>query len=211
MNGRRLRLLWVAGPIALVVLLALVPPVRRGALRATAGLLIVSDPIEAADVGVMTESGQAVELEMSDLYLQHVVPRVLVLAPAQDAVARELARRGVHREDLMVTTLVQLGVPATAITTVEAGEGGTTESTRALAAWALTHPSRILIVVDPTHARRYRRTLMRAWPAGVQPPRVTYPRANLFRAEDWWVSRRTRRDGIVELARLAWDYLWHPW
>ena len=111
----------------------------------------------------------------------------------------------------MVTTLVQLGVPATAITTVEAGEGGTTESTRALAEWARAHPSRILIVVDPTHARRYRRTLRRAWPAGVQPPRMTYAHANPFRSEDWWVSRRTRRDGMVELARLGLDYLWHPW
>ena len=208
---RRWRVFWLACSIALVILLSLIPAVRRGALRSAGGLLIVSDKIEAADVGVMTESGQAGELEMSDLYHQRVIPCVLVLAPAQDAVAEELARRGVRRDDFVVTTLVQLGVPLAAITTIDSGEGGTTESARALVEWVRTHPSRILVVVDPTHSRRYRRTLMREWPVGVEPPRMTYPRANPFRAEDWWVSRRTRRDGIVELARLAWDYLWHPW
>ena len=210
---RRLKkgLLWLVGTVALIVLLGLLPPVRHAVLRSMGGLLIVSAPVEAADVGVITESGQAGELEMSDLYRERVVPHVLVLKPAPDSVTRELARRGAPRDGLVVTTLIQLGVPAGAITTIDAGEGGTTESALALSTWVRDHPSRALLVIDPTHARRYRRTLMRSWPAGVQPPRVTVPRANPFRAEDWWVSRRTRRDGVVQLASLAWDVSWHPW
>ena len=211
MSRRWRRLLWLVAPVAVLGLLALTPPVRRASLRAAGGLLIVNDPIAPADIGVMTESGQAGELEMSDLYHARIVPRVMVLAPAEDAVALEYARRGVHRDDMTVKTLAQLGIPAEAIFRIDAGEGGTTESARALAGWVRDHPSRILLVVDPTHARRYRRTLMRSWPAGVTPPRMTTPRANLFRAEDWWVARRTRRDGLMELARLGWDVLRHPW
>ena len=211
LKRRRRWWLWPAGGIALLVLLALIAPTRHAALRAIGATLAISDPLGPADVGVMTESGQAGELEMSDLYHEHVIPRVLILAPAEDAVAVELARRGVHHEDLMVTTLVELGVPKTAISTIDAGEGGTTESAEALSAWARAPPSRILLVVDPTHARRYRRSLMRVWPAGLESPRYTYPRDNPFRASDWWTSRRTRRDGIVEFARLLWDCLWHPW
>ena len=116
-----------------------------------------------------------------------------------------------QRENLTVSTLVQLGVPPEAITTVEAGEGGTTDTTRALAAWAREHPSRVVVVVATTHARRYRRALLRVWPDEVPRPLVTYPRDNPFKPEDWWTSRRTLRDGIFELQKLAGDYLWYLW
>ena len=197
--------------IACAIAVAAVPDTRRAVLRAAGGLLMFNDPIESADVGVMAESGDGGELEVSDLYLRGVVPRVVLLVGAPTAVDQEFARRGVQREDGRLKILLQLGVPRTAITTVEAGEGGTTESTQALAAWAHSHPSRVIVVVDPTHARRYRRTLRRVWPANVPPPRVVSPRANPFRAEDWWVSLRTRRDGLFELEKLLWDYVRHPW
>ena len=196
------------------LLIAVVPPLRTRTLQAIGGLLIVSDPIAPADVAVIvanTEGGESGDLEIIDLYHDHVMPRVLVLAPAPTGVDQELMRRGVHRENVLVRTLVQLGMPPTAITTIEAGEGGTTESTQALATWVASHPSRVLVVVDPTHARRFRRTLLRAWPAHVALPQIRCPRLNPFRAEDWWESRRTLRDGLFELQKLAWDYLRHPW
>ena len=206
------RRLAVAVAVVLVALLApFVPALRHGTLRAMGRVLIVSDPVGPADVGVVTETGEAGELEVSDLYHDHVFPRVIVLVPAPTAPDRELLRRGVQREDITVTTLRQLGVPPGVITTIEAGEGGTTDSTQALADWVRNHPARILVVVSPTHARRYRRTLLRVWPANVPPPRVTFPRAHSFHAQDWWVARRTRRDGIFELEKLLWDYVRHPW
>jgi hypothetical protein len=196
--------------IVVTLLVSAAPPIRAAALRMMGGLLIVSDPIEPADIAAMTESGEAGELEVSDLYRDHVIPRVLVLTPEPTAVDRELARRGVHRVDLILSTLVQLGVPRDAIQTIEAGEDGTTDSTETLAAWVSQHPCRVLMVVSPTHARRYRRTLERVWPKQVPSARVRYPRASLFHARDWWVARRTRRDGLFELEKLAWDYLLHP-
>jgi hypothetical protein len=200
----------VVGFALVVIVVALVPPLRHSVLRTAGGMLVVSDPVETADVGVMTESGEAGEIEVSELYQRHVFAKVLVLVPSPTDVDLELARRGVHRDDLILTTLRQLGVPAAAITTVEAGEGGTNDSARALAGWARAHPSRVLLVISPTHARRYRRTLLRLWPAGVPAPRVTWPHHALFRAEDWWQSRRTLRDGLFEWEKLAWDCVTHP-
>jgi len=201
----------VASLILLIVVAAFVPPVRHAILRGLGDLLVVTDPVQPADVGVMTESGDGGEIEVSQLYHQGVIPRVLVLAPAPTAVDQEYVKLGVHREDLVLTTLRQLGVPDTAVTRVEAGEGGTTESTQVLAGWLRVHPGRVLIIVSPTHARRYRRTLMRVWPDGVPTPRVTVPHVNLFHVEDWWRSRRTLREGLFELQKLAWDYVSHPW
>jgi hypothetical protein len=199
--------------IIVMTLAAAVPAIRSGTLRMLGGLLMVSDPIERADIAAVTiESGEAGELEVNDLYHDHVIPQVLVLAPEATVVDRELARRGVHRGDAdrILSTLVQLGVARDAILLLEAGEGGTTDSTEALAAWVTQHPCRVLMVVGPTHARRYRRALERVWPKQIPPARFRSPRASLFHAQDWWVARRTRRDGLFELEKLAWDYLVHP-
>jgi uncharacterized SAM-binding protein YcdF (DUF218 family) len=201
----------VATAVVCAIAVAVVPATRRAVLRAVGGLMVLNDPIESADVGVTMESVEAGALETSDLYHRGVIPRIVVLVPAPTTVDQEFAQRGVQREDLTLRTLTQLGVPPTAIATVEAGEAGTTESTQALAEMVRLHSDRVIVVVSPNHTRRFRRTLLRVWPANVPPPRVTSPRANLFRAEDWWVSRRTRRDGFFELERLAWDYVRHPW
>lgn len=197
--------------LVLGVLVAAIPAARSGALRMIGGALVINEPLVPVDIAVMTESGEAGELELSDLYRERVMPRVMVLTPAPSSAERELQRRGVHREDFVVTTLVALGVPREAIITVEAGEGGTTESTEALATWAADHPCRVLVVVSPTHARRYRRTLQRIWPQHVPAAVIRYPRANPFHTDDWWEARRTRREGLFELQKLVWDYLRHPW
>ena len=207
---RRFRV--VAALVAIVLGLAAFPSARHAILRAIGGLLVIDEAnvMERADVGVMTESGEAGELEVSDRFHQNVFPHVLVLTPSPTEADRELDRRGVHIEDLTQTRLRRLGVPDSAVTTIEAGEGGTTETTQALAAWVREHPFRVLVIISPSHARRYRRTLLRVWPPNAPLPRVTYPRHNLFHAEDWWQSRRTLREGLFELEKLAWDYVTHP-
>jgi len=114
--------------------------------------------------------------------------------------------------DLGRDTLIQLGIPGAAIIDLPTGDGGTTESTAALAEWARAHPGqRVLVVVGPSHGRRYRRALRRVWPAGRPEPRVVITRYALFRADDWWQSRTTLREGLVELEKLALDYARHPW
>jgi uncharacterized SAM-binding protein YcdF (DUF218 family) len=108
--------------------------------------------------------------------------------------------------------LLQLGVPKDVIIEIPAGEGGTTESTAALSAWARAHPEkRVLVVVGPSHGRRYRRALRRAWPDGQRAAAVVTTPYSLFHADDWWRSRTTLREGLVELEKLALDYAQHPW
>jgi hypothetical protein len=188
-------------------------PVRRATLRWAGGLLILDDRPDPADIGVVSESEEpgGGELELSDLYAQRVIGRVLVLIPARGPIDREYLRRGIPREDDVLINLRRLGVPDSAVTRVDSGEGGTTESTQALAEWIRDHPGRVLVVMNPSHTRRYRRALLRIWPAGVPEPRVIQPRLSEFQAIDWWQSRRTRREGLVELEKLALDYVSHPW
>lgn len=196
--------------------LAVIPGVRHAVLRNLGGLLVVADSIEPGDVVVISESGgagefQAAEIEASELYRRHLFSRVMLLMPSPDPVDEELARRGVRLENPVLSTLRQLGIPDSAMIVADAGEGGTTESTRALASWVRDHPSRVLVIIGAAHARRYRRALRRVWPSAVPPPRVTFPQRTVFRRDDWWQSRRTLRDGLFELEKLAWDFASHPW
>ena len=202
--------------VALIALLAAVPPARRAVLRGLGAALVASDPIEPGDVGVITETGgavefQAAEIELSDLYRQRLIRRAMVMRASPEEVDDELARRGVKLEDPTVATLQQLGIPGDRVDTLYAGEGGTTESTQALATWARAHPSRVVVVIGAAHARRYRRALGRVWPDNAPRPVVTYPHRTILRADDWWRSRRSLREGLFELQKLAWDYLRHPW
>ena len=214
MTVRRTR---VAGVLAvLVAALAAIPAVRHGVLRSLGGLLVVADPIEPGDVVAISESGgvgefQAAEIEASELFQRRLFTRVMVLMPSPDQMDDELARRGVKLENAVLATLRQLGIPAAAVVALDAGEGGTTESTRAVASWVRDHPSRVLVIIGAAHARRYRRALRRVWPVNAPPPRVTFPSRTMFRSDDWWRSRRTLRDGLFELQKLAWDYVSHPW
>lgn len=193
-----------------VVAAAVIPQARRAAMQAAGSALVAADPIARADVGVITEFGEGSELEAADLYQQHVFSRIVLLEPSPTPVKIEYMRRGVYLDDTVVTTLQQLGVPGDAIVHVDAGEGGTTESAQALASWIRGHPSRAIVIVVPSHTRRYRRTLRRVWPAGAPLPAVTSGRHNGFRADDWWTRRRTLREGLVELQKLGLDYVMHP-
>jgi uncharacterized SAM-binding protein YcdF (DUF218 family) len=212
--SRAVRVLFrlLAVSAATCLLLALLPWSRHAALVLAGRALISGDPVAPADVGVVTETGgEEGEIELSDLYHAKVFPRILILVPTPSPGQRELERRGVHIDDRTVSALVQLGVPRDAIETVDAGEGGTTESSQALADWVRIHPAKVLIIVNPSHARRYQRRVRRIWPANAPPPSVVYPRSDSFRPETWWVERRTLRMGTFELQKLTWDYLRYPW
>jgi len=204
-----------AAVLVLAAVAAAVPPLRRGVLARLGAALLYRDPVTSGDLLVLSESGEpseflAGEIEASDFYRERRFPRIMVVRAAPTPVSEELTRRGVTLENPIVATLRQLGVPASAIEMLDADEGGTTESTKAIASWVRDHPSRVLVVIGAAHSRRYRRALLRVWPAGAPPPLVAYPSRTLFRVEDWWTSRRTLRDGLFELQKLAWDYVTHP-
>lgn len=189
-----------------------IAPIRHAMLRGAGRMLIASDGIEPADLLAMdVESREAGLLALSDLYRARVGRTVGLLKPKSTAIDAELERRRVVVPDITVEVLAQLGVPKDAIVQIPAGEGGTTESAYALADWARAHPgTKVMVVVGPSHGRRYRRALRRVWPNAQPAPIVVTTFYGLFRAEDWWQSRTTLREGLVEMEKLALDYVAHP-
>ncbi len=213
MTLRRSRLT-IATAILVVGLAAMLTTPVRGAVLARVGaLLIHDDPLEPTEWLALTrEAGDTGVLEVADIYGAGHAERVLLLQPQPSAVHLEFARRGVEVSDLTLDRLLQLGVPRADLSVVDAGEGGTTAGTLALADFARRHRSHsVTVVVSPTHGRRYKRALMRAWPKDLPAPRVRTSRHHPFRADTWWRSRGTLRTGLVELQKLGVDFVVHPW
>ena len=190
-----------------------IAPARQAALRSTGRILIAGDQPQPADLIVSdVESGPAGLLTIGDLHRSQPYAAVGVLMPRATRIDAEMQQRGIVLPNLTVEMLAQLGIREDAIVRIPAGEGGTSETTRALGEWGRRNPGkRVLVVVGPSHGRRYRRALRRAWPDGHPAPIVTTAPYALFRAEDWWQSRTTVREGLVELEKLALDYARHPW
>jgi hypothetical protein len=198
---------------AIVITVALLPPLRRAVLTRAGALLVASDAAGAADLVAMdVESDAAGALMVGDLYRAGSAATVAIFDVRSTRVDAELQRRGIVLPNRMQELLVRLGVPGSAIVRIPADEGGTTETAAALGEWARRHPGkRVLVVVGPSHGRRYRRALRRAYPDGHPAPLVVTTPYALFRADDWWQSRTTLREGLVELEKLALDYASHPW
>ena len=184
---------------------------RRPLLSSAGALLIVEESAPTADVAVMTtEAGHAGLLELADLYQRKAVVRVAVLTRARTRATREIERRGVILES-PVTMLAVLGVPASAVITIPAGEGGTTEGTASVAAWcAGQNIHRLMIVTSMGHSRRIQRAMRRSL-KGSGPEVIMHPAPyDAFRPATWWQNRTTLREGLVELQKLLLDYVSHP-
>src|SRR5262249_10343909 len=152
-------------------------------------------------------------LKIADLHRDQPRAVVGLLVPKQTVLDEALRSRRVKlAPDVMMDVLEQLGIPRHAVAQIPTAEPGTTETVAAIAGWSRANPSgRVLVVVGPSHGRRYRRALLRAWPDGRPTPHVVGTQYALFRADDWWTSRTTLREGLVEIEKLGLDYLLHPW
>jgi hypothetical protein len=193
----------------LAIAAALLPSTRRAALQRAGAVLVSGDAPGPADLLAMdVESGAAGLLMIGDLHRAQPAAAVGILEPRSTRVDAELSRRRIVVPDVTQAVLGQLGIPSGAIVRIPAGEGGTTDTTAALGEWARRHPgTRVLVVVGPSHGRRFRRALRRSWPEDHPAALVVTTPYALFRADDWWQSRTTLREGLVELEKLALDYL----
>ena len=208
---RAVRAVAVCLLVTAFIFAAVVPPIRIAMLQRAGHLLADADAVAAGDVLAMdVESGLAGALKIADLYDERPAT-IGILVPQPTAVEAALRQRGVTLPNVIRDTLVQLGVPVESIVEIPAGAGGTTETAAALAAWASAHrAARVVVVVGPSHGRRYRRALLRVWPDSAPAPRVVTTPYGLFRADNWWQSRTTLRDGLVEFEKLLLDYVAHP-
>jgi hypothetical protein len=191
-----------------------IPAVRHTVLRGAGQVLVAADDVGPADLLVMdVNSGAPGVLSLADLHHSQPAAMVGIFVAERTRVDQELQRRGIVLPDLALEALAQLGVPRDAIVRIPGGDGGTTETTAALGEWGRRNPGKsVLVVVGPSHGRRFRRALRRAWPEeGAPAPRVVTTPYAMFRSADWWQSRTTLREGLVELQKLALDYARHPW
>jgi hypothetical protein len=198
--------------LALAVLFG-VPPLREPALRAVGDALVAQDEAAPVDVIVVAlHAGVAGVLEAADLAAAGYAHRVAVfdvpLAPDE----LELARRGLHGEDVgsqQVRLLGLLGVRE--VVRIPQKEAGTHGESAALQAWLRERRYRMAMVVTSTdHSRRTRRMLARDLVGQEARVLVRAARHSDFDPQRWWHTRDGVRIAVVELQKLALDVLAHP-
>lgn len=201
---RRRKWTWIAAGILAAAFLVYALSPRL--LTAAGNQLIHSDPLQPADVIVVLAPLLDRVMEAAELYRQGYAPLVIVTRPARDIGAQELIDRGIFKssEEQRRDVLIALGVSPGSIVILDRLADSTAEEARLFAEWASGHPiRRAIVVTSPPHTYRSRQTFMRAVEnLGLEilvHPSSRHP----FRADTWWRSRGTLRDGMSEWQKLV--------
>ncbi len=199
--------------LATVAILA-VRPLREPVLRAAGWALVVNEPVAPADIIVVSpDSGGAGALEAADLVQAGIAKRVAVFVDPPSGEDHEFIRRGLPYEDAgakQIRQLKSLGV--TDIVQIPSVDVGTEREGHILPSWSARHDVRsIVFVATKDHSRRAKRVLDRAMKG--QSIRVTVQpaRHSSFDPDRWWETRGGMRIAIIELQKLVFDVLRHPW
>jgi uncharacterized SAM-binding protein YcdF (DUF218 family) len=185
----------------------------HGAVLSSAGrFMSKADSFTAADWCFVTpESGRGGELEAADLFSAKRVRHIVVLLPAPSRADQELLRRGFTQVHPLKDRLAFLGIPVDGLSFIAVADGGTNESAAEIAKWiAQKKTGSAVVIVGPTHVRRFRRVLAREWPAELSAPAIISTTFSQFDPQQWWRSRTMLREGIIELEKLLLEYLTHP-
>lgn len=213
--GRRRWSRWSS--IAIVVLvgsaMVAVPAIRLQVLRQTGWILVADDPVEPADVNVISvDAGGAGVFEAADLVDRGIATRVGVLADHLTEEDRELARRGLPAEDVAgrsVRQLASLGV--TEVERISRPVSGTTDVDPVLTAWCDERGfDSVVVVTKSSHFRRLRRVLHHAVSKDELTVMVRSSAYSEFDPDRWWETRSGIRTAIVELQKLLLDVAVHP-
>ena len=192
--------------------IAAIPTTRIIALRAAGHALVADDPVDAADLVVVSiDSGNAGLLEAADLVRRGVAPRAAAFTDLLSPADEELRRRGVLDEE--APARIERQLRALGVERVEAlpRVSGTEEEGRVLASWCARQGVRSVVVVSGAdHSRRVRRVLRRATKASGLVVFVRRARFSSFNPDQWWTTREGLRTEIVELQKLLLDILRHP-
>jgi hypothetical protein len=190
-----------------------ISPVRTSLLRAAGRFLVAADPLQRADVIVLSvDSDGAGVLEAADLVHEQVASRVALFADPPDAVDREFLRRGVAYHNAAAVSVGQLhDLGIDAVEVIPRTVTGTNDESRDLAAWCSEHGYRAVIFVSTVdHSRRTARMLARATRGRALKLSVRGSRYSAFDPDAWWESRTGVRTEVVESEKLVVDMLLHP-
>jgi hypothetical protein len=200
-----------AGLLVFLAVLIIAGVFHRPLLRAAGASLVIDDPLQPADVIVITADAQGGGiLEAADLVRDGVARKVALFAPPLDAADHEFMRRGIPYEDgttIGVRQLHALGVENVA--KIETTVNGTEDEGVVLAKWCAQQRVRSVVVVStPDHSRRLWRVLRRSLQGVTVAIRPAH--FSTFEADHWWETRAGARIGIIELQKLLLDVLRHP-
>lgn len=196
---------------ALVASAALLYAVSAPVLTFMGNQLVHDDPPERADAAIVLASGLDRVVEAAELFRSGYIPLILLTAEPPVAAERFLWSRGIDIESGEARRrriLEALGVPPSSIIVLEGVINSTADEAAVFARWAAGRPVRSLVVVtSPWHTARSRLTFLHAVEGrGVK---VLMRPASLapFRADTWWRSRATLREGVMEWQKLVYYQL----
>ena len=200
----------VSGLVALLVAAVLVYTARRPLLVALGGVLVDRDLPRPADA-IVVLSGSIPDriLEAVDLYNAHFAPRIILTREAPLPGLDALRAKGVnlpepHEQNRSVAE--QLGVPARALTVMDAPTTSTIAEAAVLVAYLREQQVRSMILVtSKAHARRAG-MIFRHLGGEDLDVTVCPSRYDPFDPETWWQHRAFVRRVLGEYAKLL-NYL----
>jgi hypothetical protein len=200
---------------AAVVAAAIValPSVREAVLRAAGWALVVNEPVEVADIIVVSlDSGGAGALEVADLVQSGIASRVAVFADPPSGEDHEFIRRGLPYEDESARQIRQLRwLGVSDIVEIPRPEVGTQGEGQVLPRWCDQHQFRsVVFVTARDHSRRVRRILDRVMKSHPTRVAVRSEHYSTFDPDRWWRTREGVRREIGEFQKLVLEVFLHP-
>ena len=198
---------WIKRSLILLVILGVVTALVLLCLGRLGYWLVVADPLEPARA-IVVLSGRVPfrAMEAASIYRQKRAPEVWLtkeVRVADDVALEKLGVYVVPKDVYNREVLKRLGVPASAIRTLEGGVWNTADETRLVARELRANGAdRVILVTSKTHSRRVRATwseIIGASPRAV----VRYASDEPYNSEHWW---RNTRDAL-EVSREAFGLL----
>jgi uncharacterized SAM-binding protein YcdF (DUF218 family) len=170
--------------------------------------LVIDEPLRAADALVVLAGPRSVRwLEAVDLYREGLAPTIVISPGIVEAAEVELRARGIRypsQAEIVRDAMVQVGVPASAITTLPASVDNTADEASQTRPLVLARGwTGIIVVTSKYHTRRTRFAFQREFrntPVRIQVRGSRYDGAS---PDDWWKRRGDVRYVISELEKLA--------
>jgi len=215
-RASRSRWTWILLLLLLVSAASLgVAAIRLAILRAAGWALVANDPIERAEIIVVSRDADgAGALEAADLVHSGVATRVAIFPSSPDPVGSEFIRRGIPYEDETARSIGQLrSLGVETIDQIPGSVAGTEDEGSMLADWCKRQGFRSVILVSSVaHSRRLRRVLHRSLRGHQTRVMVHTVSARFpdFDPDRWWGVRGGIRAEIQEGEKLLLDIVRHP-
>jgi hypothetical protein len=204
----------VGALVAAALALGVAWAVREPILGALGRLIVENDPPRQVDLGaIVTSTPVPAAEEMAWLVRDGYVPRVVVFRARRrtDDVLDRLGISAPRPSDLAVLVMQKLRVSPQIVSVERVDDAGTNAEIRALAFYMRRrHLTRVAVVADRSHTRRVA-SLLRAWLGQGGLVVVRAPRSDPYEPDQWWRSRESSRELIMEALRWINSFLLRDW